>query len=306
MGRDVQRRETLVPRPALEYIADLVAPAGPVLLQLGAAHLAFAAGLSSAQHLGLFLNVSCVRPLLGPALGGLAVGASSAAAAQAAATVRQWQTRQQVRGLSKEDLLLHGIVGMVAFKALGGSFRQVLPSSLWHPGAKARASLAAPRGKEPANQAERSTVVDLYRQYGCHHCGKSTGPCHADHMPPNVVVYGRGFHKAANATQLPVVQSPWWRSDALKPMLRQSSHKATNASRQTLAKGTDNVLQRFFPQCTSCSNLQAQALRSGKQGLVIHRSSGWPRPPDLAGAFVAALEPALTDHMWGQHPRSVQ
>lgn len=43
----------------------------------------------------------------------------------------------------KSDLLLYSACSMVVFKAFGGRFRSVLPSSLIHPGSFARVSLSA-------------------------------------------------------------------------------------------------------------------------------------------------------------------
>jgi hypothetical protein len=58
------------------------------------------------------------------------------------------------------DLMLYAIGSMVAFKAFGGRFRSVLPSSLVHPGAFARMSLPAP-SQMYASDAAREKLTKL-------------------------------------------------------------------------------------------------------------------------------------------------
>lgn len=61
---------------------------------------------------------------------------------------------------SHYDLLLYSLGSVMLFKAFGGRFRSVLPSSLVHPGAFARVSLPAP-GQLYASDATREKLTKL-------------------------------------------------------------------------------------------------------------------------------------------------
>ena len=91
------------------------------------------------------------------------------------------------------ETIINMSVGVAAFRLLGGRFRSVLPSSLFHPGAfsRVRASLPA-NGAEYITKGEREGsrgrlgLNDYGWMYGCHSCGrKRVDSFIGDHMPPN-------------------------------------------------------------------------------------------------------------------------
>eukprot|EP00049_Salpingoeca_infusionum_P003960 m.73111 g.73111 ORF g.73111 m.73111 type:complete len:510 (+) comp12358_c2_seq1:199-1728(+) len=91
---------------------------------------------------------------------------------------------------SVQEAVIFGSVSILAFKAGGGRFRSLLPSSLWHPGAFAVESLPATAAY--ATKGQRKVIHDLGNKYGCHSCGnRGYGvDFHADHIPPNALAGG--------------------------------------------------------------------------------------------------------------------
>ena len=88
---------------------------------------------------------------------------------------------------NRERLLTAG-VALGVFVAVGGRFRAVAPSSLWHPGAFARGSVPA-RGAAYAGSSQKEALNDFGRRTGCHSCGdRRAAPYIGDHMPPNSLV----------------------------------------------------------------------------------------------------------------------
>ncbi|KAJ7568849.1 hypothetical protein O6H91_01G050300 [Diphasiastrum complanatum] len=141
------------------------------------------------------------------------------------------------------------IFGMIAFKMLGGKFCSLLPSDLRYPGAFAKASLPA-NGRGYAGELTRNVMRALYKQFGCHHCGRKTGKSISDHIPPNLMVHGNTKY------------------------LR--SFRAVKS-------------QRFYPQCEICIKLQSSALKHGHNPLVLHWNRGWPEPCYFAGFILGAM-----------------
>ncbi|KAH9564680.1 hypothetical protein CY35_04G037600 [Sphagnum magellanicum] len=229
-----------------------------------AASLSFCSTLAVGQAAGRVLRVSCATPLLGSMLGGLAVAAASVAAAQVSFTVRgMWEhnsKKQKQKFISTESVWFHAMFGLIAFKVLGGSCQNMMPSNVIHPGAWARASIPA-RGSKYANETEANLIKDLFKQYGCHHCGTRHGQSIADHMPPNAILkqsQARKFQRLLrNLNQLFVKKQP--------------------------------IMQRLFPQCSSCMKLQSAALRHGKSTFVFHFQQGIPQPPYWTGFCIGAL-----------------
>ncbi|KAH9564675.1 hypothetical protein CY35_04G037600 [Sphagnum magellanicum] len=149
---------------------------------------------------------------------------------------------------------------VAAAQVLGGSCQNMMPSNVIHPGAWARASIPA-RGSKYANETEANLIKDLFKQYGCHHCGTRHGQSIADHMPPNAILkqsQARKFQRLLrNLNQLFVKKQP--------------------------------IMQRLFPQCSSCMKLQSAALRHGKSTFVFHFQQGIPQPPYWTGFCIGAL-----------------
>jgi hypothetical protein len=141
-------------------------------------------------------------------------------------------------------------------QVLGGSCRNMMPSNVIRPGAWARASIPA-RGSKYANETEANLIKDLFKQYGCHHCGTRHGQSIADHMPPNAILkksQARKFQRLlCNLNQLFVKKQP--------------------------------IMQRLFPQCSSCMKLQSTALRHGKSTFVFHFQQGIPQ----VGSFYSGI-----------------
>ncbi|XP_024518152.1 uncharacterized protein LOC112341759 [Selaginella moellendorffii] len=242
-----------------------------VAIPCAGAAAGFNAALLAWQCAGKAFRVSCATPVAGSLLGGVAVASASVLAAQVAfaleSIVEEGNGKSRKRKMpSVGDLVLHAAVGMVLFKILGGHYRNVMPSSLSHPGALSRYSVPA-RGSRYAGDVEAQLVRDLFSKYGCHHCGSYKGTSIADHMPPNVVM------KNKVAEKLRIL-------------------KKFNFS---LAKHVFNMvhkleLQRFYPQCEACMRKQGGALRQGKNELVYHFRVGFPEPPYLTGFFLSALK----------------
>lgn len=224
-----------------------------------AASLSFFCNLALAQGAGRLIGVSCATPVLGPALGGLAVAAASAASAQISFSVRKMCTNggklDKLEPLSRESAVFYAVFGLVAFKVLGGRYRNVMPSNLIRPGALARSSIPS-RGRNYANEVEAGLIKDLYKRYGCHHCGSTHGESIADHMPANLMAKRAMF----------------------KGFLRR------------LFPREKAIRQRLYPQCTSCMKLQSAALRHGKPSLVFHYHRGFPLPPTWTGFCIGALQ----------------
>ena len=143
------------------------------------ASLSFFCNLALAQGAGRILRVSCATPVVGPILGGLAVAAASAASAQTSFTVRRLCEEdgrlERIELISRERALFYALFGLVAYKVLGGTFRNVMPSNVTRPGAHARSSIPA-RGVKYANDVEAGLIKDLFKRYGCHHCGNKRAP----------------------------------------------------------------------------------------------------------------------------------
>jgi hypothetical protein len=85
------------------------------------------------------------------------------------------------------------VIGVVAFKAMGGRFLSIAPSSYTSPGSFARLSTPA-KSTSYATANERDAVRKIGKRYGCHTCGtrkpfyRGSDAFVADHMPPNAIV----------------------------------------------------------------------------------------------------------------------
>ena len=273
-------------------------------LQSAASFVAYAATLGLSQGVGSVLRVSCASPLGLGTLGGVAgVGAASMAAGEAAEVCEMvmrdvrlggklggssWLGKRKsaldaaldgakvwgasfvkvvdgryVKGLSQyktagdthaKQLILDVLLGTIAFKLTGGSFRTIMPSDLVKPGALANQSIPA-AGMQYATDEKRRELIRMFRRDGCHHCGKTRGPVVGDHMPPNKHVVQKA---EAFATQV------------LERVTRVGAVR-----RAMLAAGVrpDAVIvprQRYYPQCVSCSQKQAVAVRTDRGARVFH------------------------------------
>lgn len=230
-----------------------------------AASASFLGSLALAQGAGKLLRVSCATPVVAPILGGLAVAAASATSAQVSFTVRricEGDGRfEKLELISREKALFYALFGLVAYKVLGGRVRNVMPSNVIRPGAHAHSSIPA-RGVRYANDVESGLIKDLFKRYGCHHCGRRQGAAIADHMPANML-----------------------------------AKEAMAGNFFTRLFGKQIVVeQRLYPQCLPCSKLQSAALRHGKHRMVFHYHRGIPQPPAWTGFCIGALQIQEDDH----------
>lgn len=240
----------------------------------------FAAMAWTTQRLGLMLGVGCGAPLVGGAASAASVCAASAAAGAAARAVvgegggGRTTAHRRVRGgggrrragtistpfgeLDEDDAARDVGVGVAAFAlAARGRLGRILPSDVSRVGANAKRSLAA-RGSDYASDAQKRTLQRWFTRDGCHHCGSARGKVIGDHMPPNKHAFGSGARAAANR-----------RASTLRRIFNH-------------IRGVP--LQRFYPQCESCSALQSVAVRAGAVRLVPH--SVGVRCAVIAGAVV--------------------
>ena len=184
--------------------------------------------------------------------------------------------------LTQTQNLTHALriatVGLITYKLLGGRFWSIAPSSLTNLGSFARTRFAIPAGTKYANFQQRRQIEALGRKWGCHTCGsrgvlsisrigsnhKHKVKFHADHMPPN---------------------------SAVKQMNQKFYRRVLGW----------NVKQKFYPQCTSCSNLQGGILSEGSrrgaknlinlgggENALNHASTFRFRMEHLTGGLVAA------------------
>ena len=240
-------------------------PLGPqpsvFLPPAAAATLAFMSSLSLSQTLQLHLGIHTGSRWLGlrvlpNLLGGVTVAAGSLAALWASDATSTTFGHAVSHDKSPQSPVL---LGAACFLACGGRFWALSPSSLSTLGAFARTARASlPATLKYATSTERATIQQLGRRFGCHTCGarllSSNGRFNADHMPPLSEV------KRAN--------SALWRRLLSRPMR-----------------------QRFYPQCTDCSNLQG-ALLSERSSLI--NKFGNVRLAARATTAVAAVRPRFT------------
>ena len=134
------------------------------------------------------------------------------------------------------------LLGLLAFKSLGGRFWAIAPSSYTHLGSFARWSI--PCTAKYATPKQRTMIEQMGRKWGCHTCGSrmylksaksaTTGKSWrfaGDHMPPKSV--------AKHMNEM------WVRKVGLLP----------------------KVNFRFYPQCVSCSSAQGSLLSKAGSNL---------------------------------------
>ncbi|GAQ77991.1 hypothetical protein KFL_000060560 [Klebsormidium nitens] len=263
------------------YGSRVAKPGIPYVIQGAAAGITFVGGLAGIQGVAYACRISCASPHIGPLFGMVGVGLASAAGGQVSKAVGRWQAglepwpREGLAAIRGEEVLLDAALGILAYKALGGMFKNVNPSDLRYPGSFARSSIAA-NGAQYSTVKQRKDIVSLFRRYGCHHCGRRTGECIGDHMPPNKFVWPEGTRsKVVTASQNVFVK-------ALRQVTRRKGPARTNSG--TL-KAAERVAQRLFPQCTKCSEKQSVAVKLGRQVLVVHKRLGLPESCYYAGVF---------------------
>ncbi|CAB9526478.1 expressed unknown protein [Seminavis robusta] len=155
------------------------------------------------------------------------------------------------------------ILGLLAFKLLGGRFWAIAPSSYTNLGSFARRGI--PATEKYANVAQKATLQRWGKQWGCHTCGTRMGRSKfvGDHMPPKSV-------------------AEEWNARWHNRMLGR------------------RVGFRFFPQCEPCSRKQGSLLSKAVQqqqgglakaggGRLAYNHSLRPRWNHLGGGVVAGV-----------------
>ena len=159
--------------------------------------------------------------------------ASLSASSAALGAVYVIQSPNNDLGPTYSDLLVSTLTGVVLFKAVGGQYARVLPSNLMRPGAFAVDWIPALNESARATPKERQVVNYLGTKYGCHTCGVRRRASYiADHQPPSKLVRN---HRTGTRT------GP-----------------------------ADPLLQRMYPQCPSCSNIQGGLLAQNGLSAVRH------------------------------------
>ncbi|CAI5496485.1 unnamed protein product [Closterium sp. Naga37s-1] len=115
-------------------------------------------------------------------------------------SIGQWPS------MSPRQAAAHVVVGLLAFKMLGGRFCNLMPSDVQKRGAFVSFSLPA-KGSKYATGNSRGLIKDLFHRYGCHHCGTRRGECIADHIPTNRDVHGARWLKRSKQTNSPPTSS---------------------------------------------------------------------------------------------------
>ena len=142
-----------------------------------------------------------------------------------------------------QDVAASTLSGVVLFRALGGRFSSVIPSHLHAPGAFARQWIPA-YSLNRANGTQKSIIQEIGSKYGCHTCGKRRIKQYfADHQPPNKLV------------KMGVAEAPG------QPLGQVLNNNATNG-----------LLQKFYPHCPRCSDMQGRSLAMDNKtsSIVIH------------------------------------
>ena len=193
-------------------------------------------------QLGLFkpLRVTCSKGVWASFVGGASIcfagSAATLAAVKASALVRlnvaSGQDRQRLGGgvdFATPEVLLSTVCGAIVFRALGGRFSSVLPSSLLKPGAFAQEWIPA-KGVKYATDHQKFLIQRLGRRHGCHSCGRRRANISfaADHQPPS---------------------------------------KLVKVLEGTGKEGESGCIQRFLPQCLQCSSKQGGVLANAGEGL---------------------------------------
>ena len=218
------------PPPAAQLVAS----------QLAAGHAAFYVVLLAAQRLQLPLGVTTAKGLglrLMPSLFGAAAVAGGSIASVAASDAIHVAAPHTTSRLDECPASGVAVTGVGLYSLLsGGRLWANSPSCLRSLGAFAQARRGSlPASANYATSAQREAIQRLGHRYGCHTCGIRGGGMwawlaqqeavrfNADHMPP------LWDARRANAAL--------WRRVLRRP-----------------------VVQRFYPQCVTCSNKQGALL----------------------------------------------
>lgn len=247
-------------------MATFMRPVTPFVLQSVASMGSYTAGLALSQGIGSALRISCASPVIGSLAGMAGVGLASAVAGQASLICSKayytspkkldgymMAVEKVIASFDVQRALVDVILGVTAFKIVGGSFRTVMPSDLSKVGAIAKESIPA-AGMQYATDEKRRELIRMFRRDGCHHCGSTKGMVIGDHMPPNKHVIQK---TEAILTQ---AVDRLYRNAGFRRMMQSLGMRPLS-----------DVKQRYFPQCVSCSQKQSAAVRNDRSCRVFHR-----------------------------------
>ena len=188
-------------------------------------------------------------------------GASLAALKTISVLQQHLPTPEKKLSLTYRHLFVSTGSGVVLFRALGGRFRSVLPSNLMRPGVFATEWIPALREAEHASPGEREIIQALGKKNGCHTCGTRTVEKFvADHQPPS---------------------------------------RLLNNHRNPISE-PDPLMQRFYPQCKKCSNVQGGILaRQDVKDATTHAGAIRTHGSSLRLYHVFLPIPFLTAYLFG-------
>ncbi|KAG9416684.1 hypothetical protein AC1031_001064 [Aphanomyces cochlioides] len=233
----------------------LIAAAEMTALDALGGGIIFFGGVSLTQLAMYVSRVSASTPIVPTVVGAVGVTASSILVGAFCLRSREpWASSESILDYLREvpaklffmdptpvQMTAAAATGLLLFRLLGGRFHAIAPSDFRHPGAFAHSRISLPATLEYADGSARAVIQSLGRLYGCHTCGvrKATSKFHADHQPPVMVA------KADNARL--------WNRLIAGP-----------------------VVQRYYPQCDACSNIQGAQVKKNAQKLKLHLMSVRP------------------------------
>lgn len=176
------------------------------------------------------------------------------------------------------------LLGLLTFKALGGRFWAISPSSYTDLGSFARWSIPCTEAYATSNQ--RTMIEQMGRKWGCHTCGsRMMGPSATkrvtrfvgDHMPPKSV-----------AEQ---INNTWLRRLGVLPKVQfrfypQCVH-CSNTQGSILSKATNQLKAKSLTSGRLSSMFKATALKEAGGGVIAHFHGCRFRVNHLTGGFLA-------------------
>lgn len=207
-----------------------------LMLDMVSGTIIFISGVSVGQCVQRALHVSASTPFLSPSFGLVSIAGSSVATLAYASYPRQYYYTKHVEPvyMDTKRMVSVSLVGLGLFRVAGGRLISTSPSDFRNIGAFNRFQATLPASAEYADTAGRSMISAFGRIFGCHTCGVKQGSFHADHMPPS------SFTKKANASII----------------------------RKYIV--LNQITQRFYPQCSSCSNQQGMLVQKNTKKLKMH------------------------------------
>lgn len=152
--------------------------------------LTFGVGLAAGSAIAGAVGITASSGAAATVAGAVTIAGSGVLAGQASRAATNVMTDKDLgTGLFQpEDMAIDAVFSLVTFKAIGGNFNQVMPSSTTGVGAYAQESIPS-QGVTNTNSV-RSGIQTIGNQYGCHTCGTMNpkgGVYYGDHQPPTAL-----------------------------------------------------------------------------------------------------------------------